>query len=141
LPGIVKRAETGSDEPTPDARVFCAGRGSTDVEWIDEVGGGLNSARKKFCEIMDADERREVAPLVIAHKDRLTRFGFAWFARLGANHGCELLVLNNEQLSPEREMLEDLMTIVHCFCARLSGLRNYKKTLTTALKAEQGAQK
>ena len=71
---------------------FCAGRGLTDVEWIDEVGGGLNFARKKFCEIMDAVERREVATLVVAHEDRLTRFGFAWFARLGANHGCELVV-------------------------------------------------
>ncbi len=84
---------------------------------------------------MDAVERREVATLVIAHKDRLTRFGYAWFSRLCTNHGCELLVLNNEQLSPEREMVEDLMTIVHCFSARLYGLRHYKKTLTAALKA------
>ena len=113
----------------------------TDVEWIDEVGGGLNFARKKFCEIMDAVERREVATLVVAHEDRLTRFGFAWFARLCANHGCTLLVLNNEHLSPEREMVEDLMTILHGFSARLPGLRHYKKTLTTALKAEHGAQK
>lgn len=86
----------------------------------------MNFARKKFCEIMDAVERREVATLVIAHKDRLTRFGFVWFARLCANHGCTLLVLNNEQLSPEREN-------------RLYGLRNYQKTLTTALKAGHGA--
>jgi len=120
---------------------FCAARGLAAVEWIDEVGGGLNFERQKFCAIMDAVERREVATLVIAHKDRLTRFGYAWFARLCANHGCELLVLNNEQLSPEREMVEDLMTIVHCFSVRLDGLRNYKKTLTTALKAGHGAQK
>ena len=38
-------------------------------------------------------------------------------------------------------MVEDLMTIVHGFSARLPGLRHYKKTLTTALKAEHGAQK
>ena len=107
---------------------FCAARGLTDVEWIDEVGGGLNIERKKFRAIMDAVERREVATLVIAHKDRLTRFGYAWLARSSANHGCELLVLNNEQLSPEREM-------------RLYGLRDYKKTLTTALKARHDAQK
>jgi len=120
---------------------FCAARGLANVEWIDEVGGGLNFERKQFCAIMDAVERREVATLVIAHKDRLTRFGYAWFARLCANHGCELLVLNNETLSPEREMVEDLMTIVHCFSARLYGLRNYKTALTTALKAERGTQK
>lgn len=43
-------------------------------------------------------------------------------------------MLNTESLSPEREMVEDLMTIVHCFSSRLYGLRNYKKTLQDALK-------
>ena len=42
-------------------------------------------------------------------------------------------VLNNEQLSPEREMVQDLLTIVHCFSARLYGLRNYRNTLTEVL--------
>ncbi len=79
---------------------FCAARGLTDVEWIDEVGGGLNFARKKFCEVMDAVERREVATLVIAHKDRLTRFGFVWFARLCANHGCTLLCSTTNNYRP-----------------------------------------
>jgi predicted site-specific integrase-resolvase len=31
-------------------------------------------------------------------------------------------------------MVEDLMTIVHCFSSRLYGLRNYKKALKDALK-------
>jgi predicted site-specific integrase-resolvase len=37
-------------------------------------------------------------------------------------------------MSPEQEMVQDLMTIVHCFSARLYGLRNYKKALQEALK-------
>ena len=31
-------------------------------------------------------------------------------------------------------MVQDLMTIVHCFSSRLYGLRNYRKTLADALK-------
>lgn len=31
-------------------------------------------------------------------------------------------------------MVQDLMTIIHCFSSRLYGLRNYKKTLKDALK-------
>jgi putative resolvase len=31
-------------------------------------------------------------------------------------------------------MVQDLMTIVHCFSSRLYGLRNYRKALTEALK-------
>ena len=112
---------------------FCAARGLVNLEWITEIGGGLNFERPKFLALMDRIEQREISHLVIAHKDRLTRFGYVWFTRFCKMHSCEILVLNNETLSPEREMVEDLMTIVHCFSSRLYGLRNYKKSLKLAL--------
>lgn len=113
---------------------FCAARGLANLEVMTEIGGGLNFTRKKFVALMQAIEAREVQALVIAHKDRLVRFGFVWFAEFCASHGCELLVLNQETLSPEQEMVQDLMTIVHCFSSRLYGLRNYRKALNDALK-------
>jgi len=76
----------------------------------------------------------QVATLVIAHRDRLARFGFDLLAHLCASHDCELLVMNTETLSPEQEMVQDLMTITHCLSARLYGLRNYRKALDAALK-------
>ena len=94
----------------------------------------MNFKRKQFLEIVDRVVRGEVAHLVVAHKDRLTRFGFDLLKHLCDSHGCELLVLDQEKLSPEREMVEDLMTIVHCFSSRLYGLRNYRKSLKDALK-------
>jgi putative resolvase len=112
---------------------FCAARGVANVEFIEEVGSGLNLKRPKFVALMDRIETRQVSHLVIAHNDRLVRFGFSWFERFCAEHGTELLVLNNEQLSPEQEMVQDLLTIVHCFSARLYGLRNYRKKLNEAL--------
>ena len=63
------------------------------------------------------------------------RFGFSWFERFCCEHGAELLVLNQEQLSPEQEMVQDLLTIVHGFSARLYGLGNYRKKLNEALAA------
>jgi putative resolvase len=39
--------------------------------------------------------------MIVAHKDRLVHFGFPWFKCFCAEHGAELLVRNNEQLSPE----------------------------------------
>ncbi|MGH6816833.1 MAG: IS607 family transposase [Hyphomicrobiaceae bacterium] len=117
---------------------FTAGRGVANVKWVEEVGGGLNLTRKKFVAVMDAVERGEVSHLIVAHKDRLVRFGFSWFERFCADHGCELLVLNSEMLSPEQEMVQDLKTIVHCFSCRLYGLRNYKKKLREALDKDLG---
>jgi putative resolvase len=112
---------------------FCAARGVAGAQFVEEVGGGLNLKRPKFVALMDRIESREISHLIIAHKDRLVRFGFQWFERFCAEHGTELLVLNNEQLSPEQEMVHDLLTIVHCFSARLYGLRNYRKRLREAL--------
>ncbi len=118
---------------------FTAARGLAGVEFILEVGGGLNFSRPHFLALMDAVGRREVATLVLAHRDRLTRFGFDWFAHFADTHGCELLVLNQERLSPEHEMVQDLMTIVHCFSSRLYGLRNYRKKLNEALEQDHAA--
>ena len=76
---------------------------------------------------------------MIAHKDRLTRFGFDLVAHLAQAQGAEIVVLNTESLSPEQEMVQDLMTITHCFSARLYGLRNYRKALKKAISDDQGA--
>lgn len=113
---------------------WCLACGLSDVEFVEEVGGGLNLRRKGFVAVMEAVERGVVAQVVVAHRDRLCRFGFEWFEDFCAKHGCKLVVLNAEQLSPEQEMVRDLMTIVHCFSARLYGLRSYKKALREALR-------
>jgi putative resolvase len=118
---------------------FVAARGLANVEFITEVGGGLNFSRKQFVSLMDVIGRGEVATLVLAHRDRLTRFGFDWFAHYAREHGCEMLVLNQDRLSPEREMVQDLMTIVHCFSSRLYGLRNNRKKLKEALESGHAA--
>jgi predicted site-specific integrase-resolvase len=113
---------------------FCVAKGLDGVEYVEEIKGGLNFERPKFGALMDAIEKGEVSKLIIAHKDRLCRFGYKWFERHCRNHGCKLLVLNTEKLSPEQEMVQDLMTIIHCFSSRLYGLRNYRKALKNALK-------
>ena len=115
---------------------FVIARGLANVEFVEEIGGGLNFKRKRFLALMDEIGRREVKTLILAHRDRLTRFGFEWFEHFARMNGCELLVLNQERLSPEQEMVQDLMTIVHCFSSRLYGLRNYRKKLGEALKKD-----
>jgi len=118
---------------------FCAARGMAVDEWIEEIGGGLNFKRKGFVNLVDRILAGDIGTLVIAHKDRLARFGYALIEHVCEMAGCELIVMNTETLSPEREMVEDLMTIVHCFSSRLYGLRNYRKALAKALDDDQSA--
>ena len=70
---------------------------------------------------------------MIAHQDRLARFGYPLIAHLCETHQCELIIMHTEALSPEAEMVQDVMTIVDGFSSRLYGLRSYRKTLKEAL--------
>ena len=108
-------------------------------QWVMEIGGGLNFERKRFVALIDAIVAGEVMRVVIAHQDRLARFGFALLKHLCETHQTELLVMNTETLSPEQELVQDLMTITHCFSSRLYGLRNYRTALEKALKDENRA--
>ena len=48
---------------------------------------------------------------------------------LARGQGCEFVVVNQESLSPEQEMVEDLLAIVHSFSCRLYGMHQYKKQI------------
>ena len=88
---------------------------------------------------MEKVERGEVSEIVIAHKDRLVRFGFEWFEKFCYDHGTSIVVMNAESLSPEAEMTKDLLSIIHCFSSRLYGLRKYKKKITEMAKEHENS--
>jgi predicted site-specific integrase-resolvase len=118
---------------------FCIAQGIAIEEWILEIGGGLNFKRPKFTSLLDRILHEEISTLVIAHKDRLARFGYDLLLHLCRTHNCRIVVLNTESLSPEQEMVQDLMTITHCFSGRLYGLRDYRKAVRKALRDDKGA--
>ena len=119
---------------------FCVASGIAADEWIKEVGSGLNFNRPKFLRVVDGIILGQVECLVIAHKDRLVRFGYELIEHLCQRHGCKLVVMNVESLSPEQEMIQDMLAIVHCFSSRLYGLRNYRKAIRKALENDTSAQ-
>lgn len=67
--------------------------------------------------------------MYITHKDRFVRFGYEWFERFLKNVGTELIVVNNEKLSPQEELVHDLISIIDVFSCRIYGLRKYKKVI------------
>ena len=40
-----------------------------------------------------------------------------------------IVVVNNEELSPQAELVKDIVSILHVFSCRLYGLRKYKKQI------------
>ncbi len=111
---------------------YCLGAGVAVDEWRSEIGGGLHCKRKVFLSLMERIEKREIAHLPVAHRDRLTRFGFDWFEHFATQHGCAITVVNHESLSPQEAMVADPMSIVPAFSCRLYGLRSYRKQIRDA---------
>src|SRR5438067_6394553 len=121
-------------------QAYCEQQGIDVDEWILEIGGSLNFERKQLLKLVDAIVAGEIACVVLAHRDRLARFGYKLLAHLCQTHQCRLVVMNTQTLSPEQELVQDLMTITHCFSSRLYGLRNYRKALKKALADENRTQ-
>ncbi len=112
---------------------YCPGAGVAVDEWLLEIGSGLHFKRKVFLSLRECIEKRKITHLPVAHKDRLTRFGFDWFEHFATQHGCTITVVNQESLSPQEEMVEDWMSIVPAFSCRLYGLRPYRKQIRDAV--------
>lgn len=96
---------------------------------ISEVGSGLNYKRKKWNQLLVEVEEREIDKIYVTYKDRFVRFGFDWFQQFCERHGTEIVVLNNPKTSPETELVNDLISIIHVFSCRIYGLRRYNKEL------------
>jgi len=110
-------------------REFCNARGMIVDECIEDYGSGLNYNRKKWNHLLDQVMEREIKVIVISHKDRFIRFGFDWFEKFCEKFGTKILVVNNEELSPQEELVQDIVSILHVFSCRLYGLRKYEKKI------------
>ena len=119
---------------------FCLAAGKVVNEKLEDIGSGLNYKRKQFVHLMEKVERGEVSEIIIAHKDRLVRFGFEWFEKFCRDHGTSIVIMNAESLSPEEEVTKDLLSIIRCFSSRLYGLRKYKKKIIEMTKENENSQ-
>lgn len=63
------------------------------AEVVGEVGGGLNFKRPKFLALLERVRARDVGTIVVAHRDRLCRFGFEFVEWYCHQYGCEVVVL------------------------------------------------
>ena len=95
-------------------------------EVIRDIGSGLNFKRKGLRALLGRLLQGDKLRLVVAHKDRLARFGFECIQFMVEQNGGELVVLNESGLSPERELADDLLAILDGFACRMHGRRSDK---------------
>ncbi len=110
-------------------RQFCNARGIIVDQCIEDYGSGLNYNRKKWNKLLDEVMEQKIKTIIITHKDRFIRFGYDWFEKFCMKFHTTIVIVNNEELSPPEELVQDIVSILHVFSSRLYGLRKYKKQI------------
>lgn len=107
---------------------FCEANGWVVKEVVEEVGNGLNDDRKKLKKLF---HNKNITRIVVEHKDRLTRFGFNYISELWKD--VEIVVIN-EVKEDETDLMQDFVSLVTSFCARLYGRRQTKRNTEKLIK-------
>ena len=106
---------------------YAKSRGYEVVAVLEDVASGLNEKRKSLSKLFNLVERREIGVIIVAFKDRLTRFGFSYLERYFSSHGVRIEVVNEEEPKDAyQELVEDLIALISSFAEKLYGLRNHK---------------
>ena len=121
-------------------RQYANAKGIIVDEVMEEYGSGLNYNRKKWNKLIDRCMTNEIGTIIITHKDRFIRFGYDWFERFLAKFNVEIIVVNNESLSPQEEFVQYILSILHIFSCRIYGLRKYKKKIREDEEVEKSIQ-
>jgi len=121
-------------------RQYANAKGIIVDEVIEDYGSGLNYNRKKWNRLIDSCMTNEISTIIITHKDRLIRFWYDWFESFLAKFNVKIIVVNNESLSPQEELVQDIISILHIFSCRIYGLRKYKKKIREDEEVEKSIQ-
>jgi len=107
---------------------YCSSKGYQVAKIITDVSSGLNENRRGLKQLFKLVESGEVTKVVITYRDRLTRIGFKYLEQYFNSHGVEIeVIFDDEEKTPEKELVEDLLAIVTSFAGKLYGMRSHKK--------------
>ena len=102
---------------------YCMARGYKISKIVKEVGSGLNDERPKLAGLL---KDRNIKVIVVEHKDRFSRFGLNYIQTL-LNMDDRRIEIVNESIDDKEDLMQDFVSIVTSFCARLYGLRRNKR--------------
>lgn len=109
---------------------YASSKGLIVNEIITDIGSGLNYNRKKWNELITDCINQKVQTIIISNKDRFIRFGYDWFEQFLLNYGVNIIIVNNDKLSPNEELIQDLISIIHVCSCKIYGLRKYIKSIS-----------
>jgi putative resolvase len=114
---------------------YCAAKGWQVAQVVKEIGSGVNDERPKLLKVLTDPSIRVV---VVEHKDRLTRFGFHYIEALLGMQERRVEVVNLSE-DERADLIQDFVSIITSFCARLYGQRRSKRKTERMIQELQDA--
>ena len=121
----VSSSENKSNLETQKQRLldYCAAKGYQVKRIVTETGSGLNDKRPKL-ESLLTDYSIKI--IVAEHTDRIARFGLNYINKLLGMQGRRFEIINSSN-DDKKELIDDFVSIITSFCARIYGHRRSKR--------------
>ncbi len=98
---------------------------------VCEVGSGLNDNRKKLESLL---KDASITKIVVEHSDRFSRFGMNYIVQLLELQGRTIEIINKQENNKD-DLMQDFVSIITSFTARLYGQRRTKRKTELLIKA------
>ena len=106
--------------------MFCSSKGWR-YKVLKDIGSGLNYNKKGLIELIRLIETNQIDRLIINYKDRLLRFGSEIIFEMCKWHNVEVVIVSeDESKTYEEELVDDVLSIITVFSAKLYGSRSHK---------------
>jgi predicted site-specific integrase-resolvase len=109
---------------------YCYAKGYQVEKVVCEVGSGLNDSRKKLEQLL-LDQT--ITKIVVEHSDRFSRFGMNYIEKLLSLQDRKIEVINKQDNNRD-DLMQDFVSIITSFTARLYGQRRSKRRTEKLIK-------
>ena len=109
---------------------YCLAKGYKVDYIVLECASGLNDKRPKLLKILN---NKSITRIVVEHADRLTRFGKNYLINWMSERGTEIEIVNPVE-DDKADLMQDFVSLVTSFTARLYGQRRTKRKTEKLIK-------
>jgi len=109
-------------------RQYCSSEGYKVIDVLSDIASGLRADRRGLLKLLDYVVNRQVDVIVVAYRDRLTRFGLKYLEYFFRQYGVRVeAALGEEPKETRQELVEDLVEVVSSLAGKLYGLRSRRR--------------
>lgn len=95
-------------------------------EVYQDIASGMNFDRNDFKKMIMNVMKRKIKTIIISHKDRFSRISFDAWNEICNEFDCNIVVINNVE-NEEKEIFQDIISLIHCFAMKMYSKRKRKK--------------